>query len=483
MHAQVQFLLEHAATATPFVSTDGQACVSLPLSAFSHQVCSVHSPRFRDWLIDAFFREHREPPTPYALRQTIRTLEARAICSGAELPVNRRVASRGNPHQPNAILLDLANAAGEIVEITSDGWHITTDPAAAFLLSRGNAELPHPNPLPDTSHEPLAALQRLLNIGTTDFQRTLVWLLTTLRPAGPHPILLLNGPPSSGKSSAARMLRALIDPSSAPLLSLPYSEPELLAVAQHNWILAFDHVGPVRHGPSNTLCRLATGATLRHREKGDEREPLVQELHRPILITATAEWNPNEDLAERSLTVQLHTLTPATRRTETELWQEFESHRGAILAALCDATVVAMRAQLAKSPAPNSQLSVTNHSDAACWTIDALPGRKQSILDALNSTPTTPVLESIAAFLEKTPQWTGTATDLIYEIGVTSVTAHGISHHLRRHNNLLESKNIRVTFTRVHNGARLITLDRATPVTNHRPRATRDASYNTHPLQ
>jgi hypothetical protein len=114
------------------------------LGPFSQQVCSTLSPRFRDWLIDAFYRDHGEPPGDYALRQTIRTLEARALSSGPRLPVHRRLAARGNPRQPDAILLDLDNADGEIVEITPTGWQITTDPTAAFLHSRGNAELPHP---------------------------------------------------------------------------------------------------------------------------------------------------------------------------------------------------------------------------------------------------------------------------------------------------------------------------------------------------
>ena len=287
MHPQIEFLLNHAATASSFTSTAGQAFVSLPLGPFSHQVCSVLSPRFRDWLIDAFYREHQEPPTNYALRQTIRTLHAHAICSGARLPVHRRVAARGNPRQPDAILLDLANSDGEIVEITPDGWHITTDSSAAFLHSRGNAELPRPA----SQSSPITArlLPPALNFATdADRTRLTAWLLSALRPIGPHPILVLDGPPSSGKSTAARMLRALIDPASAPLHSLPASETELLALAQHNWILAFDHAGPIRPRTSGALCGLATGTAFLQREKADDREPVPLELYRPVLITTSA---------------------------------------------------------------------------------------------------------------------------------------------------------------------------------------------------
>jgi hypothetical protein len=225
MHPQIEFLLNHASNASPFASTAGQAFVSLPLGPFSHQICSILSPRFRDWLIDAFYRQHAEPPTDYALRQTIRTLEARALSAGSRLPVHRRIAARGNPHRPDAILLDLDNADGEIVEITPAGWQITTDPAAAFLHSRGNAELPNPA---SPSQSATGLLPSSVNFATdADRIRLTAWLLSTLRPAGPHPILVLDGPPASGKSTAARMLRALIDPSIAPLLALPDSVQEL----------------------------------------------------------------------------------------------------------------------------------------------------------------------------------------------------------------------------------------------------------------
>jgi hypothetical protein len=463
MHPQVDILLNYAATATPFVSSTGQAFLSLPLDAFSQQVCSVYSPRIRDWLISAFYRDHQQPPSPYALRQTIRTLAARANSSGTSRSVERRVAARGNPHHPDAILLDLANPHGEIVEITSDGWHITTDPAAPFLHSRGNLELPSPHQQPATSHQLLSTIQRLLHLSAADSHRTTVWLLAALHPQGPHPILVLEGPPSSGKSTAARMLRALIDPSAAPLFSLPFSEPDLLALATLNWILALDHTSQVRPSISATLCRLATGAAIRQREKGDDREPTVQEIHRPILITAAPGWNPDESLAERSLTIRLEPFTPTTRRTEAELWQEFETLRPTLLAALCDATSTALRAKREQPPAPNPQPPSPRLPDSVQWAIAALPENAQAILDALNQTPTTPILESVATLLKTSPQWAGTATDLLHEIAVTAVTAPALSHHLRCHKNHLASQNIALNFKRKHGGSRVITLATTAP--------------------
>jgi hypothetical protein len=455
MHPQIQFLLNHADSASPFTSAAGQAFLSIPLGTFSQQVYPIHSPLIRDWLVNAFFQQHQEPPTPFALRQTIRTLEARATCGQLRFPVDRRVAARGHPLHPDAIRLDLASNAGEFVEITTQGWSVDTAPDASFLHSRGYDKLPAPQSADDACLLPTA----LYPATEADRVRLTTWLLNTLRPAGPHPILVLDGPPSSGKSTAARMLRNLIDPSKAPLRSLPHSEPELLAVALHDWILAFDQTGPIRQPVSDTLCRLATGAAVRHREKGDQHEHVLEELHRPIVITTTAGWNPSEALAERILTVKLAPLTPETRRPESDLWEEFEAARPAILAALCDAAAKALAA-------PAHTAASQQHPrfpDAARWAIAALPNQEQAIVNALNEIPTTPILEAIAALLEKTPQWTGTASDLLLEIAVSAVSASGLSHHLRRYQNILESRGIHVTFTRKHKGARIITLEKSSP--------------------
>jgi Cdc6-like AAA superfamily ATPase len=51
---------------------------------------------------------------------------------------------------------------------------------------------------------PLDALRSCLNLPTRDaWLRCLAWLLAALRPSGPFPILILQGPPGSGKTFVA----------------------------------------------------------------------------------------------------------------------------------------------------------------------------------------------------------------------------------------------------------------------------------------
>ena len=59
---------------------------------------------------------------------------------------------------------------------------------------------------------PLARLRALLNLsGEPSWEIVVDWLLDAMRPAGPHPVLILQGPTGSGKSCAARLLASILE--------------------------------------------------------------------------------------------------------------------------------------------------------------------------------------------------------------------------------------------------------------------------------
>lgn len=91
------------------------------------------------------------------------------------------------------------------------------------------------------------------------------------------------------KSFAARLLRSLVDPSTSPLTPNPSSARDLLALARHNWILAFDHVASLTPPLAAALCRLSSGAGIAWRESG-HREAVQLFLKRPILLTAAPDF-------------------------------------------------------------------------------------------------------------------------------------------------------------------------------------------------
>jgi hypothetical protein len=68
------------------------------------------------------------------------------------------------------------------------------------------------------------------------------WLLATLRPGGPYPLLAISGEQGSAKTVLSKMLKALVDPNAAPVRALPREERELMIAANNSHLLAFDNL-------------------------------------------------------------------------------------------------------------------------------------------------------------------------------------------------------------------------------------------------
>src|SRR5262249_8630505 len=62
-------------------------------------------------------------------------------------------------------------------------------------------------------------------------------LLATFRNRGPYPVLVLSGEQGSAKSTFSELLRALIDPNTAPLRALPREDRDLFIAANNGHVL------------------------------------------------------------------------------------------------------------------------------------------------------------------------------------------------------------------------------------------------------
>jgi hypothetical protein len=133
---------------------------------------------------------------------------------------------------------------------------------------------PLPMPLPGGSVE---TLRSFLNVRTdNDFVLVVAWVLAILRNRGPYPIIVLSGEQGSAKSTFTAILRALIDPNTAPLRALPREDRDLFIAASNGHVLAFDNVSGLPAWISDTLCRLATGGGFAVRQlytDQDEADP------------------------------------------------------------------------------------------------------------------------------------------------------------------------------------------------------------------
>ena len=357
-------LFTHATRyAMPFMTAHGQLCAAVPNGAGAHAIWPLRSHRFRDWLAHTFFTEHERFPSRRALDNAISMLEAQATHSA--LPhhlVDRRLSHRGNPRHPDAILLDLANDKNdknEAIEITAAGWTIVESDS---FFQRDPQQ--HPLPAPRHPATPGFPLDALLPAATSAGRIQIVaWLLNARRPIGPYPILILQGPPGSAKSTTARLLRAILDPAASPFSPKPASESHLHRIAWNNRILAFDHVTSLSRAQAASLARIATGSGFCIPETH-----ISVDFQRPIVITVPDDFEIPRHLQSSAFVVELR-LTH--HRQESQIFHDFEQLHPLALGALLDATSTA----LANFDKLNAE------SDLIAWTTAAAPALALSATD------------------------------------------------------------------------------------------------------
>lgn len=299
-----------------------------------NETYSIGSVAFQRWLEARFFRAFGRPATSGAISDAINALSGRAIFHGPEKQVAIRLA-----HHDGSVYLDLADDTWRAVRITPRGWSIVAEPPVKFLRRKGMAALP----TPAKKGAGIDLLRAMLNVrDESQFVLLVAWLLGALHPTGPYPVLAINGEHGSAKSTATKMLRRLIDPNKAMVRSLPRDERDLMIQASNSWICAYDNVSGMRRWVSDALCCLATGGGFGTRKLHTDDEEMLFDVKRPVILNGIEEDATKEDLLDRTIQVSLLTIADEARRTEAEVWDDFDLAAPEILGGLLDAAACAM---------------------------------------------------------------------------------------------------------------------------------------------
>ena len=219
-------------------------------------------------------------------------IEAKAHFDAPERPIFIRVGGLDG-----RLYLDLGDEAWRAVEIDSDGWRVIDNPPVRFRRAAGMQPLPMP--VPGGSVE---RLRSFLNVQSeTDFVLVVAWALACLRDRGPYPVIVLSGEQGSAKSTFSAILRALLDPNTAPLRALPREDRDLFIAASNGHVLAFDNVSGLPAWISDTLCRLATGGGFAVRQLYTDQDEVLFDAARPVILNGIEDIVTRPDLADRAL--------------------------------------------------------------------------------------------------------------------------------------------------------------------------------------
>jgi hypothetical protein len=330
---QADVLIELAAEAEPFHDRHKLGFVDIFVS--DHwETWPLRSKTFKRWLGYCFFKRIHGAPGSEAMQSAIGIIEARAQFEAGERTVYVRVGEHSGK-----IYVDLADEKWCAIEIDADGWRVIARPPVSFRRAAGM--LPLPTPVRGGS---LAELHLLINVqDDQDIVMIIAWLLTALRGRGPYPVLALTGESGSAKSMLATLLRALVDPNTAPLRTLPRDERDLFIAANNGHVIAIDNVSTLPPWLSDALCRLSTGGGFATRQLYSDADEVLLDAMRPIILTGIEDVVTRGDLADRLIRVHLDPIPEENRRPEDEIRAQLEAARPRILGMLLDAMVHGLR--------------------------------------------------------------------------------------------------------------------------------------------
>lgn len=471
---QTEVLLEIASTAQLFHDANGRSFARMRVTGH-HEVWPVLSSGFRRWLAHKFFGRTGKSASSAVFQEALQVVDARAQFEGGLCETHLRVAEA-----PHGIALDLCNSDWAAVHVTADGWDVVTDPPVAFRRARGMAALTEP-----VRGGSIDELRPFVNVADdASWQLLVSWLLAALRPSGPYPVLILTGEQGAAKSTTARVLRALVDPSTVSLRTAPREERDLMIAASNAHVLSLDNLSGLPHWLADGICRLATGGGFATRTLFTDDEELLVQATRPVILNGIDETTSRQDLVDRSIILTLPSIRDEKRQDEAGFWPRFEAARPRILGALLDATCEGLRnietVTLTKTP---------RMADFAKWIVacePALPWPSGSFMAAYTGNragaieaalESDAVASAVRAFAAVHPAWEGTASELLTHLAehATEATrrtkawptdARSLSNRLRRAATFLRTTGLDLSFERHQKGKRVIRLSREISVTS-----------------
>lgn len=330
--SQATELVQLSADCEFWCTPDGEAFATLDVNGHSEHL-AVRSKAFKSVLAKRYYDASGGVANSESLASALNNIEANAMYSGMVHPVFIRVGEHGGK-----VYLDLCDAGWRVIEIDDQGWRVITKSPVKFRRSRGMLPLPEP-----VRGAGIQLLRKHINVDDVSWYLIIAWLAGALKPTGPYPVLALFAQQGSGKSTTARLLRSVLDPNAAPLRADPRSEHDLIIAASNSLVQSYDNLSSIPQWLSDAICRLSTGGGFARRELYSDRDEVIFDCERPVMLTSIEEVATRSDLLDRCLIVELPTLDGQSRRPESRIIAEFEADRSAILGGILDGVSSAIK--------------------------------------------------------------------------------------------------------------------------------------------
>lgn len=342
-----------------------------------------------------------------------------------------------------AAVLNLMDVDANGVHVTAAGWSVkplSAIPGVRMTARPGSLALPRPVRAGDgvgfferlRRHIHLAPVQHPddpLDPGVQQNAVMLMFFLAKVLRPGAVPHLLFPSEQGAGKTTAARRIKSVVDPDTAPIvISLPDNDADLYGTLGAQTVVVVDNASGLK--APDQIAALATGAAVVKRALYTDSERTILGAKVSLIFTTVLDnITQRADVRDRMLRLELARIDPRMRRTEADLEAVWEADRAHLLADLLDLASGALARLDAVKAASEAGLlpPLPRLADAALVAEAAAQsaGWKPGVLlaavndmrgtDAARQLEDNPYAVRVRALLEQAPggTWIGTAQALL----------------------------------------------------------------------
>lgn len=286
--------------------------------------------RCNRWLTKLLYDHEGRAPTNDGLVGAKRVLDMLAHHTGDVRELYTRAA-----FNEGAVYYQLG--PGRVVKVDESGWCLDPEPPVTFRSVKNLRELPNPQPGGD-----LQKVAEWVNLKTDRDRRLYLAYVTLVALAHiPRPILQATGVMGAGKSTACRVVKRMLDPTSSEAITM--DRRDFLQKASHCFVMMLDNQNSLPEWALDSLCRLVTGESDSKRVLYTDDEDLVWSMKRGVLLNGINPPSERSDVQDRTLPIELERIDKRKRLPEDDFWMQFSLALPELLGAIFDALSGALR--------------------------------------------------------------------------------------------------------------------------------------------
>lgn len=220
----------------------------------------------------------------------------------------------------NTIYIDTLNE-NKFIKIDSTSVSVEEECPVLFFRTNDMLRLPIPdiNLSPQIAKQHILSIKKFVNFDNESLKLSLVWLMSLFLKDGTYPILMIDGPQGSAKTSSLSFLTRLVDPREHPLIGIPRNSRDLYVYAQKNTILAFDNISEISHSMCDELCKLASSGSITTRKLYSDDESMVIKAKCLIAFNGIGLNIARNDILDRAILVETQPINSTRRTSESDL--------------------------------------------------------------------------------------------------------------------------------------------------------------------